>query len=94
MFYSIALHGLKAVAITNHISFLLKFLIAKNNGTTAHTNIIPMVNNMPLKLPKKSWYKAPVYPINALTSIFSMIKILQRSIGLRADNTNVNFSRG
>ncbi len=36
-------------------SFFLKLFIASHKGSTAHNSMMPVVNNIPLKLPKKSW---------------------------------------
>src|SRR5215218_10549102 len=75
-------------------SFLLNERIARTKGAIIHTSIIPRVYNKPALLPRKSLYMAPVYPINALMSILSMMNILPRSTGLRDDKSNVIFSSG
>src|SRR5436190_2996592 len=78
----------------DHRSFFLKTRNAHQSGTIIQSNMMPTVKRIPVPLPKKSLYKAPVYPINALTSIFNIIEIRPRSIGFSAESRRVIFSSG
>jgi hypothetical protein len=51
-------------------------------------------NINPVEVPKKSLKTAPVYPIMADTSSCSRIRIRLKSMGLRALNAIIGFSKG
>ena len=75
-------------------SFFTKLLTENQQGTAIHNIKVETAITVPVIVPKKSLNIAPVYPINAETSIFNKIKIRLRSIGLSAVKTSIGFSIG